>query len=741
MKINRLLAAPPVALSPGQPAYRASTWKVVREERRLVALVTGLCLAAGLVWALAAPQVYETNIAIQVEDDERPAGAFLDAASSSALSVKTPATGETEILKSRMILMQAIENTRLYINAEPKYVPLVGSWLAARATALSVPGVFGFGGYVSGNERITVAHFDVPAALEGSRFTLTAGRDGAFVLTHPKLAEPIRGKVGEPLDVDRGGSTISLLVGDLHAAPGAAFSVMRHSQQQTLIDLLAGLKVIEKGKQSGMLDVSWQSTDRFALTDVLNEIGRLYVRQNVDRKTAVAEKTLAFLDTELPRFKQQLEESEDYYNRFRNQNGTVSLDDEARNALGQAVDLQAKLFDAKQRRLELVGRFTDQHPTVATLDAQIAGLTRELGGVEGRIRRMPMLQQTSLRMQRDIKANTDMYAALLNSALQMRLAKEGRIGNVRLIDEAVLPEKAAKPNRPVVLAFSLVAGLFLGIFAALTRQRVGARVNDAEGIEAGAGLNVYCNVPASRRQRALSREMARGRPGLHVLAMDRPEDAAIEGLRRLRATLRVDMQDAPDNRILVTSATAGAGKTFIAVNLAAVLASSGKRVMLIDADVQAQGVCNYLNLTQTDLTDAAQDRPASGHALHTGVLPNLDVLSAARVGIKPGELLTSDAFTRLLSQLSERYDSVVIDAPPILQQSAAAAIAPFASTLLLVASARETSLDDIHECVKRMSHVGCAFNGVVLNRAAHDRRARASHRLGRKPLALSLPRP
>jgi tyrosine-protein kinase Etk/Wzc len=62
---------------------------------------------------------------------------------------------------------------------------------------------------------------------------------------------------------------------------------------------------------------------------------------------------------------------------------------------------------------------------VMTLDAQIASLKKELGGVEQRIRRMPMMQQNSLRMQRDIKVNTDLYATLLNSSLQMRLAKEG----------------------------------------------------------------------------------------------------------------------------------------------------------------------------------------------------------------------------------------------------------------------------------------------------------------------------
>ena len=72
-----------------------------------------------------------------------------------------------------------------------------------------------------------------------------------------------------------------------------------------------GLKVVEKGKQSGVIDVSWKHPNPEKLTQLLNEIGRLYVRQNIERKAAEAEKTLGFLDTALPQFKKQLEQSED----------------------------------------------------------------------------------------------------------------------------------------------------------------------------------------------------------------------------------------------------------------------------------------------------------------------------------------------------------------------------------------------------------------------------------------------
>ena len=120
-----------------------------------------------------------------------------------------------------------------------------------------------------------------------------------------------------------------------------------------------------------MIDATLQDSDQDKLTLILNEIGQQYVRQNIERKAAEAQKTLAFLDVQLPQFKKQLDQSEEAYNRYRNQQGTVALDEEAKLILSRSVDLQGKLLEAQQKRREFVSRFTAEHPTVKTLDEQI----------------------------------------------------------------------------------------------------------------------------------------------------------------------------------------------------------------------------------------------------------------------------------------------------------------------------------------------------------------------------------
>ena len=180
---------------------------------------------------------------------------------------------------------------------------------------------------------------------------------------------------------------------------------------------------------------------------MLNAVGRRSTcKQNIERKAAEAQKTLAFLDVQLPQFKKQLEASEEVYNRYRNQKGTVAFSEEATLILGQAVDRQTKLLDAQQRRRELESRASPPtHPPVQTLDSQIAALqVATWASIQERIKGLPAIQQEAVRMERDVKVNTELYQSLLNNALQLRLVKEGKIGNVRVLDEAVVPDSAGQ---------------------------------------------------------------------------------------------------------------------------------------------------------------------------------------------------------------------------------------------------------------------------------------------------------
>lgn len=212
-------SVPDAAASDNPPSRLREHVDLLLDNRWRIAGITAVALLLGAAYAMFGPRVYEANVLIQVEDPDRSGGTLVGDSASNALNAKTPTAGEAEILKSRLVLEQAIENTKLYIEAQPLYVPIVGAWLARHAKALSEPGFAGLSGYVSGKEQIVVAQMDVPVDLEGKRFLLTAGANGSYTLTHPKLDKPITGTVGVPLDAQTPLGPIHLLVGSISACP------------------------------------------------------------------------------------------------------------------------------------------------------------------------------------------------------------------------------------------------------------------------------------------------------------------------------------------------------------------------------------------------------------------------------------------------------------------------------------------------------------------------------------------
>ena len=724
--------APPVATVAEDEVELGHYFEALVAQKWLIAAIALVVLAIGVVYAALQRPVYESNLLIQVEDTEGASKTFL-AEATSAFDVKTPSSAEMEIIRSRTVLGQAIDATKLDIVAAPRYVPYVGGWLARRATGLSDPGFLGMPGYVSGTEQIVVASFNVPARLEANTFTVVAKGGGQYTLQHPALAKPLTGTVGTPLKADTRDGPIELSVAELDGKPGAEYSLTKLSRLSTIGSLQARLGLSEKGKQSGIINVSMEDNNPVQLARVLNAVGAQYVRQNVERKAAEAQKTLGFLDVQLPLFKRQLEQSEEVYNRYRNQKGTVAFTEEASLVLGTAVDRQTRLLDLQQRRRDLESRFTSNHPSVQTLDAQIAALQRDIGDVQTRIKSLPALQQEAVRMERDVKVNTELYQSLLNNAMQLRLVKEGKVGNVRVLDEAVVPEGPVKPNRRTIVAVAFALGLFLGIVVAFIRNAlIEQRIKDPHEVESQTALPVFSTIPVSVAQSEISQRRLTGATGVRLLAIERPDDLAVESLRSLRTAMQFAMLEAPNNRVMITGATPGVGKSFVTSNFAALMAAAGKRTLLIDADLRRGHLHQYLGLQRHGgLSELIAGSLTIQQTVHRQVVPNLDFLATGQLPPNPAELLTSDSFTSTLARLSEQYDMVVIDTPPVLVASDTAAIATHAGTVLLVARANLSSMGELKESTRRLALGGKAATGVLLNAMDAKRRAYGGYKYGR----------
>ncbi|TFW09842.1 tyrosine protein kinase, partial [Oxalobacteraceae bacterium OM1] len=402
--IPQLPGPAPVYHQQEEEVELATYFDILWESRWLIATITFLFALAGIAYAFLSTPVYQSNMLIHVQEEGQKESKNIVGDLNSMFDVKTSALAEMELLHSRLVVSRAIDNLRLYISAQPQYLPVVGSWLAKHSKSLSTPGVFGYGGWVHGTEKIDVSTFNVPDTLLGKEFILTAEGNGNYRIAQEDQGIAFKGRVGEQVELETPKGLIELRVDKLEGKPGAEFKLSRASRLATIESFQNAMKTEELGgKQSGVVNVTLQGTDPAVVSSVLGEVGKEYMKQNTSRKTEEAEKSLAYLNKQLPEIKTTLEQAEAKYNEFRNKNGTVDLSEESKLSLQQSSTAKLKKMDLLQKRTELLAKYTTEHPLVQGIDSQIRELNGEINSMNEHIKSLPNIEQNLLRLQRDVK--------------------------------------------------------------------------------------------------------------------------------------------------------------------------------------------------------------------------------------------------------------------------------------------------------------------------------------------------
>jgi tyrosine-protein kinase Etk/Wzc len=704
-------------LRPSYPVRRY--WSMLYGGRRLI-LCTALAGAfAGGLYALCAAPVYRSDILFQVEQSQTDSKQTSPSGDpSSVFDLKTDASTEIEVLKSRAVLDRAIDSTNLAVDARPHYLPLIGWRFVNAADGLSSPLP---GGYVYGTERIDVPTFDVPKRLLGKRFALTVGDGGAYTLQRSGFfgrKGPIwQGRIGQPLHVETPEGPIDVFVRDVAGKPGARFDLTRYSVEEATTWLQKNALISERGKQSNMVGVTLDGTDPVHDSRVLNAIGDAYLAQNTQRKSEAADKLIRYVDGQLPQLKAQLEAAENRFNAFRASHGTVNTSDEALALRQQSVDIETRVQTLQQRREELMTRFMPKHPAVVAVDAQLADAQRSLDTTRTQIQQLPTVEQGVLQLQRDVAVDTALYTNLLNTRQQMVLARASKTGTVRIVDTAKVAEQPIGPHRAVAAVSLLLMGLLAGAAIVIARQRVVGTIGNAEEIEWATGLPVFATVPHSAIAAAAQGRAECGRRVPHMsMATVGAQDAALESLRNFRASLQLSMPAASNPVVLISGPTTGVGKSFVAANIASLVGAAKRRVLLIDADLRKGSLHDWFRYSRAPgLSDVVAGTHTLDEAIKRDASPGLDFIAMGNVVADPGELLLQPALADLIEQVASRYDMVVLDGPPLLPVADALVLGRLAGTVFLVARSGVTTLTELDESARRLEHAHIDVRGVILN--------------------------
>jgi tyrosine-protein kinase Etk/Wzc len=289
------------------------------------------------------------------------------------------------------------------------------------------------------------------------------------------------------------------------------------------------------------------------------------------------------------------------------------------------------------------------------------------------------------------------------------------VGNVSIIDPAITPLFAAKPQKRIIVLVGLAAGLVLGILLTQLMGLLEKVVRDPKKLEIETGIPNLAILPVVDIQQSRSEA---GDESPYMVAKEMPDSVGVEALRSLRTALIFALSEKPRSKVtLITSAVSSQGKSFISANLSYLLAATGKRTLFIDVDIRKSGSHRYFDVEQktSGLSSVLRGLAEVDDVIIKGIHENLDYLPPGQSVRNPGDLLAGENLLQIISQLAERYDYVIIDAPPLLPVHDTRTVAKAVDISLFIARQNTVSLSEVNDAIDVFNKSGNRFDGIIFN--------------------------
>ena len=670
-----------------------------------------------VVYAVISTPIYSADVLIQVEERKGTSLGALTQVANALGAQQSPVLGEIEILRSRSIIGRAVDALKANIEVEvDNRVPILGNWLSRilkkDSDGLSKP--LWASSMAWGGEILRFDELAVPKSLWGVPLYLTVGESQSWKLAENNGVVLAHGK-GTNVLVAGDGEDVRVEIAMLRARAGTRFRITVYSIQSRVIQILEKFSAIEAKRQSNILRLTYENASPGFSAIMLNEIADTYVQQNISKRSEEAELSLRFLEEELPKLRIKLDASERALNEFRSKSKTMDITSEIKELLTQTTSLERTRLELDLKRREYTVRYDSSHPVMQALMSQLSGINAQSTELARQIGRLPLVEQDYIRLARDVQVNNQLYVGLLNNAQQLQIVKAGTTGNVAIVDRAVPPERPLRPKKSLIAAVGALLGLIFGFIICQALAIISKVVRDPKKLELETGLPTLAVIPLDDEQMEISIETKKKS---YLLSKEKPNASSVEAIRSLRTSVAFLLSEKSRSKVvLITSAVPSQGKSFISVNLCYLIAATGKKVLLIEADIRLASARNYIEYDTTGygLSTVLKDNIPVDSVILRDVFPNMDYLPAGPTVRNPGDLLAADAMFDLINNLAEQYDYVLIDSPPLLPVHDARSLGRAADVTLFVARQDAVSIAEVHDGIDVFSKAGNQIDGLVFN--------------------------
>lgn len=674
--------------------------------RLWIALTAAVGFSLATTWLALTPPIYQANALIQIEN-KAPKLALSGVLSDLVGSGSEGSASELVLLHSRLTLGTAVARAHLDWVAVPVQPAIVGH--AVATGKLYLPEIAPFASYERPNEGITLSYLKVPPDWVNLAMTLTYQEGRNYQIELPDGAV-ILGKIGETAVNDD--QDFAMNVASIRGVAGRKYSVRQISELAAIASLDAALGQSELGGKTGVIKVTFTATNPEFARHTLNAIVNAFYEQNLARSSAEAQKSLEFVQSQIPEANKKLARAEKAFNDYVAVHKSVDLSFETQSLLTETQTTEAKLREMAQAEQELKQKYTPDHPLYKQLLDTRAALQGRQGQLSEQISGLPTTQKQVLNLTRDL-ANAQAGAeALAQRAQELGVLTASTIGNVRIVDNAATPPAPIAPNKRKLKLLGLVLGAIVGAAAVVLHHLLRGGIESVEQIEA-LGIPVFASISIFLDQNKTSVDLA---PSV-LISRDFPGCFLEEEFKSLRTSMHFGMVGAKNQTLAFTSGGTKDGKSFIAANLAAAMAASGTTVCLIDADMRRGKQRHRFGVgrSRVGLSEyLSQDLALQDVLIGTGI-DGLAFVSCGEFPPNPSELLGTEKFKTLLAVLSQKFDLVIVDCPPVLVVTDASVVGRLVGATFIVARHQKTELSEIAAIKRTLDLAGVTITGAVMN--------------------------
>ena len=317
------------------------------------------------------------------------------------------------------------------------------------------------------------------------------------------------------------------------------------------------------------------------------------------------------------------------------------------------------------------------------------------------------------RLKQDVKRARDLYEKLLGMIQSVDVNRTLDQENIIVMDAATKPKPVRRTA--IFLGLGLAAGLFLGLGLLYVVSLFDDRFASLTELGSHVPETVIGQIP--------DLHVPRGDPGLALVRPDDDRHAFAESFRNMRSWILFSCEKAKQPKlILVTSSVPLEGKSTVSSNLAATLAISGSRVLLVDGDLRRAGLDKIFGVPgDSGFADILEQRAPADDLIRATKIPNLSLLPAGSANANPGELFLGPSCDIFLAKIRSQFDYVIFDTAPVLAADDTGNLAPKMNAVLFVVRADYTSARNAREALDQLRQRNANILGLVFNRSIATR--------------------